>query len=170
MRSVLKALEAQGRGFAHGHEKIHSEPKTKAIDLVLLFLGNEHAGGDADHAARNAGTGEEALGAWMQEHRAACLRDAATKQYDSAVESARRFGCGHLKEVFTEEERRRCRLDGGQEEDGTHREDVEVVPAPQPAHELRERDAAAAEGRAMDKQECGVLQQVKEEQKKKHVF
>ena len=144
VRSLIKALEAQGRGFAHGHEKTHSEPRTKAIDLMLLLSGKADTGA-ADHRAQH----EETLSAWMEEHRAACLRDATTKQYDSAVESARQFGCAHLKEVFTAEERKRCRLDGGQEEDGTQRDDVEIVPAPEPAHVLREKDMAAAENRPM---------------------
>ena len=144
VRSLIKALEAQGRGFAHGHEKTHSEPITKAMDLLLLFLGKADAGA-SEHGVQQ----EEALSAWMAEHRAACLRDATTKQYDSSVESARQFGCADLKEVFTAEERKRCRLDGGQEEDGTQRDDVEVVPAPEPAHVMRERDMAAAEARAM---------------------
>ena len=149
VRGVVKALEAQGRGFAHGHEKLHSEPRTKAIDLIDLFLG-----GVAKHASGTArGREEETLVAWMREHQAACLRDAVTKQYDSAVESARQFGCSHLKEVFTAEERRRSRLDGGQEEDGTRRQDVEVVAAPEAGHELRERAAADAEERAI----CGTL-------------
>ena len=112
VRALIKALEAQGRGFAHGHEKTHSEPRTKAIDLVLLILGKGDAGA-LEHGVQQ----EQALSAWMHKHREACLKDAATKQYDSAVESARQFGCAHLKEVFTAEERRRCRLDGGQEED-----------------------------------------------------
>ena len=41
----------------------------------------------------------------MEEHRQAYLRDAATKQYDSAVESAKQFGWPELKEVFTAEEK-----------------------------------------------------------------
>ena len=45
---------------------------------------------------------------------------------------------------------KRCRLDGGEEEDGTQRlPDVDAVPAPEPAHVLRERRQAADEGRAM---------------------
>ena len=45
---------------------------------------------------------------------------------------------------------KRCRLDGGEEEDGTQRlPDVDVVPAPEPAHVLRERTQAGDEGRAM---------------------
>ena len=137
IHAVLKALEAQGRGFAHGHEKTHSEPMTKAIDLVMLFDG------------RKDDQLESSLKAWMAKHREACLKDAVSKQYDSAVESARQFGCDDLKEVFTEEERRRCKLDGGFEEDGTKRGTVEVVPAPEPAHVLREKDTAIAEGRAL---------------------
>ena len=115
VRALIKALEAQGRGFAHGHEKLHSEPRTKAIDIIRLFLGCRGTGaaehgqgsGDADHghgcgAAEHIA--EETLTAWMDAHRKACLRDAATKQYDSAVESAKQFGCSELQEVFTSEE------------------------------------------------------------------
>ena len=34
VRALIKALEAQGRGFAHGHEKAHSEPITKVMGLA----------------------------------------------------------------------------------------------------------------------------------------
>lgn len=144
VRSLIKALEAQGRGFAHGHEKTHSEPRTKAIDLLRLF----HDSSDSS-AAEHGNSRAAALSSWMEAHRVACLRDTATKQYDSSVESARQFGCHELKEVFTAEERTRCRLDGGQEEDGSQRDDVEVIATPEPAHVLRERDMAVAEGRAV---------------------
>ena len=43
LRALIKALEAQGRGFAHGHEQIHSEPMTKAIDLILALRGPDAA-------------------------------------------------------------------------------------------------------------------------------
>ena len=36
-RSALKPLEAQGRGFTHGHEKIISVPRTRAARLKHLF-------------------------------------------------------------------------------------------------------------------------------------
>ena len=36
-RSALKPLEGQGRGFAHGHEKIISVPRTSAARLKRLF-------------------------------------------------------------------------------------------------------------------------------------
>ena len=97
VRALIKALEAQGRGFAHGHEKHHSEPKTKAIDIIQMFLGcrrtgaadhgrdsiqpdHGHGSGAADHIA------EETLSAWMDAHSKASLHDAATKQYGSTVE------------------------------------------------------------------------------------
>jgi len=48
IRALIKAIEAQGRGFAHGHAKTHSEPKTKAIDIIQLFLGSQGPGA-AEH-------------------------------------------------------------------------------------------------------------------------
>ena len=36
-RSALKPLDAQGRGFTHGHEKIISVPQTRAARLKQLF-------------------------------------------------------------------------------------------------------------------------------------
>merc|ERR1711884_102787 len=161
IRALIKALEAQGRGFAHGHEKHHSEPRTKAIDIIQLFLGCRRAGAaehgqDSSEADHGDGSGaaeqiaEEKLTAWMDAHRKASLEDAGTKQYDSAVESAKQFGCSELLEVFTAEEKKRCRLDGGEDEGGTLRlPNVDVVPAPEPAHVLREKMQAADEGRAM---------------------
>ena len=103
VRLTIKALEAQGRGFAHGHEKHHSEPRVKAIDIIQLFLGCSDSG-----AAEHMHVKEQMLSAWMDAHRRACLSDAATKQFDSAVESARQFGCTELREVFTAEEKKRC--------------------------------------------------------------
>ena len=97
---TLKALEAQGRGFAHGHENHHSEPRVKAIDIIQLFLGCNDLG-----AAEHTHNKEQMLNAWMDAHRKACLSDAATKQFDSAVESARQFGCTEQREVFTAEEK-----------------------------------------------------------------
>ena len=111
VRALIKALEAQGRGFAHGHEKLHSEPRTKAIDIIQLFLGcrsigateHEREPGSEDHIREVGSAEQHSLASWMSAHREACLRDAATKQYDSAVESAKIIGCPELKEVFTAE-------------------------------------------------------------------
>ena len=147
LRALIKVLEAQGRGFAHGHEKHHSEPRTKAIDLIASFLGDDsHASGAADHGVDRDGK----LQMWMATHREAHLFDAATKHFYCAAESARQFGCRDLKEVFTADEKKRCRLDGGADEDGTLRlPNAEVVPAADAGHVLREKRQAEHEGRAM---------------------
>ena len=110
LRALLKVLEAQGRGFAHGHEKHHSEPTIKAIDLITLFLGppaEQHGSSSAPSATM------QSLQSWMDSHREATLLDATTKQYDSAIEPALQMGCSDRKEPFTAEEKKRCRLDGG---------------------------------------------------------
>ena len=66
---------------------------------------------------------------WRNAHREACFRDAARKQYDSAVESAKQFWYPELKEVFTAEKKKRFRLDGAPDEDGKQRVlNVEIVP------------------------------------------
>ena len=114
LRALIKALEAQGRGFTHGHEKLHSQPKTKTIDIIQLFRGagaaeHKRGSGAAEHV-HDFGSAEhlteEKLTSWMSAHREACLRDAATKQYDSAVESAKQFGCPELQEGFAAEEKK----------------------------------------------------------------
>ena len=151
-RGVVKALEARGRGFANGHEKIHSEPQTKAIDLWdLITLKCCRADGDSsnDGASEHSSLAGAVLDQWMRKHMDDCLLDATTKQYDSSIECGRQFGIPELKEVFTQQERLRCRLDGGCEEDGRQRELVEVVPVIEPAHLSREREAATAEGRPL---------------------
>ena len=76
VRLVIKAAEVQGRGFAHGHQNEHSEPRVKAIDVILLLLG-----GDGSGAREHGHSTEQQVVAWMEEHREACLSDAVTKQY-----------------------------------------------------------------------------------------
>ena len=107
-RGLVKALEAQGRGFAHGHEKIHSEPQTKAIDFWHLIL---HRCSGPDSVRRSTiGASEHSvlagtvLDQWMRQHREEVLLDATTKQYDSSIECGRQFGVLGLKEVFTHKE------------------------------------------------------------------
>ena len=57
--------------------------------------------------------------------------------------------CGATGGIHSRTEKR-CRLGGGEDEGGTLRlPNVDVVPAPEPAHVLREKTQAAAEGRAM---------------------
>ena len=78
LRALIKALGAQSRGFAHGHEKQHSEPRTDAIETIQLLLGCRRAGA-AEHGQDSSGAAEdvaeEKLTAWMDAHRKASLQD-----------------------------------------------------------------------------------------------
>ena len=58
-----------------------------------------HGSGAADHVV------EETLTAWAGARRGAAFQDARAKRYDSAVESAKQFGCSDLPEVFAAEEK-----------------------------------------------------------------
>ena len=73
-RAALKPLEAQGRGFTHGHEKIISVPRTRAARLKQLFT-----------KAATTEHGDNELSRWCQQAREARLQAASTLQYDSAV-------------------------------------------------------------------------------------
>ena len=70
LRCLVKVLEAQGRGFAHGHQNHHSEPHTKAIDLVMLFLGRDD---QATGATEHSGDRDGELQDWMARHRKTAL-------------------------------------------------------------------------------------------------
>ena len=103
-RSGLKPLEAQGRGFTHGHEKIISVPRTRAAQLKQLF------------AATATEHGEDELSRWCQQTREAVLRAACTLQYDSAVLTGTQLGVTLRPEPFTVQQQKRSRFDGQVEE------------------------------------------------------
>ena len=75
------SLEAQARGFMHGHEKTISVPRTSAARLKQLFT-NAAA---TEH-------GEDELSRWCQQAREAVLQAACTLQYDSAIHSGTQLG------------------------------------------------------------------------------
>ena len=120
-------LEAQGRGFTHGHGKGHS-----VIGATIKWLRNAATSGltTAVHALREA-----------------LLGTAATVQYDAAREPARQLGVELRPEPLTARQQRQSRMDGGEEEDGTEREHVELSPPVDQPHLERERHLAAAESR-----------------------
>jgi hypothetical protein len=125
---VQAPLEAQGRGFTHGHGKGHS-----VIGATMQWL-------------RNAVT--SGLTTAVREIREALLATAATVQYDAARESARQLGVDLRPEPFTARQQRQSRMDGGEEEEGgAEREHVELAPPVEQPHFERERDLAAAESR-----------------------
>ena len=100
-RSAVKPLEAQGRGFTHGHEKIISVPRTRAARLKHLFK-----------KAAATKHGEDELSRWCQQARQAVLQAACTLQYDSAVLSGTQLGVTLRPEPFSNRQQKCSRFDG----------------------------------------------------------
>ena len=124
---VQAPLESQARGFTHGHGKGHS-----IIGATMSWLRNAVTSGFTS-AARQI--------------REALCGMAATVQYDAAREPARQMDVVLRPEPFTAKQQRQSRLDGGEEDDGTLREHVDLAPPVEQPHVERERLLAAAESR-----------------------
>ncbi len=82
LRSLVKARETQGKGFAHGHDKHRGEPRSKAIDLLASFLGDANRDSGATEHGDDR---DEKLHTLMATHREGQLRVAATSQFGLAV-------------------------------------------------------------------------------------
>ena len=81
---MLDPLEAQGRGFSHGHKKIMGVPHTTEAKLRQMF-------------AQDDGALRESLQCALDE----LLRCAATIMYDSATLPAEQLGEEVLPEPFS---------------------------------------------------------------------
>ena len=137
-RSALKPLEAQGRGFAHGHEKVISVPQTRAARLKKLF------------AAAATERGEEELTEWCRRAREALLQAATTLQYDSAILSGEQLGVPLPPEPFTSQQQKRSKFDGQEEEAADNRPRRPLIPVTEPelnGHVKNELAKAIAEQR-----------------------
>ena len=131
--SLLEPLEAQGRGFTHGHKKSMGVPTCRASALADLFR---------DHSDEEAGE----LSSFMENLRDATLKAAETIQYDSATLCAEQLGEKVLEEPFSRKHQLQSRLDGGLEIDEITQRRLIDVTADEPAgHLRRERDLAEAE-------------------------
>ncbi len=104
-RSALKPLEAQGRGFTHGHHKNMLVPQTRAAHLkrsVKKAAATEHS--------------EDGLSRWCQQAREAVLQAACTLQYDYAVYLGTQLGVTLRPEPFSSQQQQRNKFDGQVEE------------------------------------------------------
>ena len=140
VRSGLKPLEAQGRGFAHGHAKYTSVPRWRAARLKTLF--SQPATG-AEHS-------DDELARFCERARNELMRAASTLQYDSAVLSGRQLGVPLRPEPFSAQQQRRSRLDGEQEEmddDGRTRQHLPVTEAEPNGHLKAELCASVVQQR-----------------------
>ena len=132
MTCMLEPLEAQGRGFEHGHKKVTGIPTTRVAALKRMFS-----------------KGDDELKQCMQAIRTGVLQAASTLQYDSATLPAKQLDIPCLPECFSKKQQALSRLDGGMEADATtQRKLLEVTPEELPGHVVRERTLAEAEQRS----------------------
>ena len=127
---LQQPLEAQGRGFAHGHSKGHSRVGA-GMRWVRRTL-RQH-GGNLVEAVKRL--------------RTRLLSTAATVQYESAREPGLQLGVSVMPEPFTAVQQKQSRMDGGLEDDGSRRDLVPVTPAFVQPHIAAEQRRSVAEGR-----------------------
>ena len=82
MQALLKCIEAQARGIAHGHGKTHSVPDgltalETCLREVLVEIANLELPEEADV--------ESLVAAKMQSHNERLLASCSTRQYESSV-------------------------------------------------------------------------------------
>ena len=130
VEDLQQPLEAQGRGFSHGHAKGHSR-----VGAGIRWVRGTLRGQEG-----------ELLGA-VKRLRRRLLGAAATVQYESAREPGVQLGVSVAPEPFTALQQRQSRMDGGLEDDGSRRDLVQLAPPFLQPHMAAEQRQAAAEGR-----------------------
>ena len=166
--ALLKCIESQARGFAHGHGKCHSIPdgtrdllkslenviqEIHALECATQPVPSRDSGTDDSHPASNgSGSGgahpaedvvEALVAAEMQSYNDCLIASASTRQYESATLPARQLGQEVRDAPFSEKQQRQSRYDGSLENDNkTPRPLVPIVPPEPAAHIAREHRRA----------------------------
>jgi len=95
MAALLKVIESQQRGFAHGHGKVHSVPDGSkelhdSLDNVVREIAKlKEASGDGHPADEDILAVVERE---KQSYNARLISSASTRQYESATLPARQLG------------------------------------------------------------------------------
>ena len=135
--AAFEPLEAQGRGFQHGHRKVHGRP----AGIVQLWKSLMQNMLSAEHC-------EDELRSSVKSHNENLLQAVSSVQYESALLPAKQFGITLSPEPFSLRQQQQTRFDGKLEKDGkTLRPRMDVVPSEPLAHIVREHRAAALEQR-----------------------
>ena len=115
VQALLKVIEAQARGFAHGHGKTHSVPDgLTTLETCLRGAVAEIANLELRSGAHPAEAEVESLvSAKMQSHNERLLSSCSTRQYESSVLPARQLGQEVRPAPFSEKQQRQSRYDGG---------------------------------------------------------
>ena len=120
--AAMQADEAQGRGFNHGHKKLHGPNfcrRMASLSMADLQRWNENL-----------------------------LGFVSTCQYESGVLTGSQFGIHLDPEPFSQKQQAQSRMDGQLEADGvTYRQKLDVTASEPFAHIAAEERAAAAERR-----------------------
>jgi hypothetical protein len=147
--ALFKCIEAQARGFAHGHGKVHGIPEgtrgcLRCLEEVVAEIRAMQEDSGGLHPAEEHV--EAVVKRKTESYNQALISSASTRQYESAVLPAKQFGIALPKAPFSEKQQRQSRYDGGLEEDGvTKRTLVPVRPAEPLAHIARDRRRANSE-------------------------
>ena len=142
LRMLLKALEAQGRGFVHGHAKYMGHPNGKE-ELQRLLA--------AIQASLESGATQLAdveILERLQQINQKIIAAASTMQYECSTLPGHQLQVELPPEPFSAKQQRQSKLDGGVELDGsTQRAFLAVTPAEPWGHIAEERRRASAEHR-----------------------
>ena len=142
--ALLKAINSQGRGFAHGHGKEHSIPESTQAQVKCSEEVHRRVLG----YLKPGGAGENCI-SWLfkeasEKFNARLLASAQTRQYESATLPARQLGVSVGPAPFSEKQQRQPRFDGCLEADEEiERPLLEIVDAVQPGHITLENRRAA---------------------------
>ena len=136
--AIFKCIEAQARGFAHGHGKIHSIPDgvtglRQCLEKVTAEI-TSHGLHPTDELV------ERMVTKYTETYNQAVIASASTRQYESSTLTAKQLGLELPEPPFTELQQRQSRFDGGTEDGtSTQRTFVAVRQAELPAHITRAR-------------------------------
>ena len=156
--ALLKVIESQARGFAHGHGKVHSIPNgvqglvqcLEDVKKEIQALEKNSCGarlpgdGGGPHPTggeKVAETDAEAIVSTMTaSYNKRLIASASSRQHESATLPAKQLGQTVPDSPFSEKQQRQSRYDGGLEEDGiTPRRLLDVRAAEPLAHISRDR-------------------------------
>ena len=112
--SLFKCMEAQTRGFAHGHGKVHSIPGgtrdlLQCLDDVVQEIEALEAAGGGSQSAENIAEGSMKANADSYNQR--LVASACTRQYESATLPAKQLDNVLPGAPFSEKQQRQSRYD-----------------------------------------------------------
>ena len=141
--AVFKVIEAQARGFSHGHGKTHSIPDAtqdllRVLEETIAEIETIEATGDGKYLAEERV--KEIADKNKNAHNQKLIASASTRQYECVTAPAKQLGNVLPAAPFSEKQQRQSRYDGALEDDGvSKRPYIPVQPAEPLAHIAQDR-------------------------------